>query len=53
VLSAYEAFKEEETFHRLFGRPVPRWSLPAVQATLLARHLRGDLPAYPPYVIEI
>lgn len=52
VLNAYEAFKEEETPHRLLGRNVPRWSLPAVQATLLARHLRGDIPAYPPFVLE-
>jgi CRISPR-associated protein Cas1 len=52
VLSAYESFKTEETPHRLLGRTVPRWTLPAVQATLLARHLRGDLPVYPPYVIE-
>ena len=25
--------------------------IPSVQATLLARHLRGDLPAYPPFVL--
>ena len=26
-------------------------AIPSVQATLLARHLRGDLPAYPPFVL--
>lgn len=52
VIKAYESFKEEEVPHRLLGRPVPRWTLPSIQATLLARHLRGDLPAYPPFVID-
>ncbi len=51
VVRAYEAFKEEEVPHPLLGRTVPRWSLPATQATLMARHLRGDLPVYPPYVM--
>ena len=37
--------------HRLLGRPVGRWAIPSVQATLLARHLRGDLAAYPPFVL--
>jgi len=52
VVKAYEAFKEEETPHILLGRLIPRWSIPSVQATLLARHLRGDIPAYPPFVME-
>jgi CRISPR-associated protein Cas1 len=52
VLKAYEEFKGEEVPHRLLGRSLPRWTLPSVQATLLARHLRGDLPVYPPYLIE-
>lgn len=51
VLRAYEAFKDEEVPHLLLGRDVPRWSLPTLQATLVARHLRGDIPAYPPYVV--
>ncbi|HEU5001363.1 MAG TPA: CRISPR-associated endonuclease Cas1 [Actinomycetota bacterium] len=52
VFRNYDIFKGEEVLHRLLGRAVPRWTLPSVQATLLARFLRGDLPAYPPYVIE-
>lgn len=48
---AYEQFKSAEVPHRLLGRSLPRASLPVVQATLLARYLRGDLPAYPPYVM--
>lgn len=51
VLSAVEAWREQEVEHRLLGRSVPIWSLPTVQATLLARRLRGDLPVYPPFVL--
>ena len=51
LIKAWEAHKETEIRHQLLGRPVERWALPSVQATLLARHLRGDLPAYPPFVV--
>lgn len=49
VLSAYEDYRNEEVPHPVLGRQVGRWALPTVQATLMARFLRGDLPAYPPY----
>jgi CRISPR-associated protein Cas1 len=49
---AYETFKSSEVPHALLGRSVPRAALPVVQATLMTRHLRGDLPAYPPYVMS-
>lgn len=52
VLSAYEAAKDDDVHHRLLDRSIPGWTLPTVQATLLARHLRGDLPGYPPFVIS-
>ena len=52
LLKAWETHKEAEFEHRIAGRRVGRWALPSVQATLLARHLRGDLPAYPPFVIS-
>lgn len=52
VLSAYEAAKDDDLHHRLLDRSIPGWTLPTVQATLLARHLRGDLPGYPPFVIS-
>ncbi|MCY4640022.1 MAG: CRISPR-associated endonuclease Cas1 [Chloroflexi bacterium] len=51
VIEAWEAHKETPIRHLLLGRQVERWALPSVQATLLARHLRGDLPAYPPFVV--
>ncbi|MGH9199381.1 MAG: CRISPR-associated endonuclease Cas1, partial [Acidimicrobiia bacterium] len=52
LLKEYESFKDDEVPHRLLGRRVPRWTLPQIQATLMARHLRGDLPSYPPYLME-
>ena len=51
LIGAWEEHKETEIHHRLLGRAVGRWALPSVQATLLARYLRGDLPDYPPFVL--
>ena len=51
LIKAWEDHKETEIYHGVSGRQVGRWALPSVQATLLARHLRGDLPAYPPFVM--
>ena len=51
LIKEWEAHKEREVFHSILGRQIGRWALPSVQATLLARHLRGDLPEYPPFVI--
>ncbi|MYE69490.1 MAG: CRISPR-associated endonuclease Cas1 [Gemmatimonadetes bacterium] len=50
VLKSWEAHKEKSVAHRILRRPVERWALPTVQATLMARHLRGDLCHYPPFV---
>ena len=51
LIKAWEAHKEVACYHSVSDRKVERWALPSVQATLLARHLRGDLPAYPPFVM--
>jgi len=51
LIEAWEDHKETEIPHRILGRPVGRWAIPSVQATLLARHLRGDLAVYPPFVL--
>ena len=51
LVEAWEEHKETEIRHQLLGRLVERWALPSVQATLLARNLRGDLPAYAPFVL--
>jgi len=50
VLALYDANRARVVVHPLLRQPLPLAQLPAVQATLLARHLRGDLPDYPPYV---
>ncbi len=51
LIKAWEEHKEITIRHSILGRPVGRWAIPSVQATLLARHLRGDLSAYPPFVL--
>ena len=51
LIEAWEEHKEVEIKHQLLLRPIGRWALPSIQATLLARHLRGDLPAYAPFVL--
>ncbi|MFN3651621.1 MAG: type I-C CRISPR-associated endonuclease Cas1c [Armatimonadota bacterium] len=50
VLAAYQRRKQDEVPHPLFGQPVPLGLAPHLQARLLARHLRGELLHYPPYV---
>lgn len=50
VLTAYQRRKEEEVRHRLLRQKVPLGLVPHVQARLLARHLRGELPHYPPFL---
>ena len=50
VLAAYEKRKESMVPHRLLKARIPAGLLPHVQARLLARHLRGDLRYYLPYL---
>jgi CRISPR-associated protein Cas1 len=50
VLVAFQRRKEEMVPHRLLQQSIQAGLLPHVQARLLARHLRGDLAEYPPYV---
>lgn len=51
VLELHGEYRLSTTYHTLMDRQIERWSLSALQATLLARHLRGDLKAYAPYVL--
>ncbi len=51
ALAGWDRSKTATTPHLLLRRDVPTWTLPTVQATLLARFLRGDLPAYAPFVM--
>lgn len=50
VVVAYQERKQDELRHPLLDRKVPLGIVPHVQAQLLARHLRGDLDAYPPFL---
>lgn len=50
VLTAYQKRKQEEVSHFLVGTKVPYGLVSHVQARLLARHLRGDVPTYQPFI---
>lgn len=50
VLTTYQERKQEELRHPFLDDQVTVGLLPAIQAQLLARHLRGDLEAYPPFI---
>jgi len=50
VITAYQKRKEEEIQHRALKQKLPMGLAPHVQARLLARHLRGDLKDYPPFL---
>ncbi len=50
VLVAYQQRKEDDIHHRVLDRRVPIGLVPHLQARLLARHLRGDLKEYPPFL---
>lgn len=49
---AYQGRKADEVPHRLLDRKVPLGLVPHIQARLLARHLRGDLEYYPPFLVR-
>jgi len=50
VLEAWQNRKREEITHPFLEEKINIGLLPHVQALLLARHLRGDLENYPPYI---
>ena len=50
LLVAYQKRKQEEIQHPFLGETVAIGLLFHVQAMLLARHLRGDIDGYPPFV---
>jgi CRISPR-associated protein Cas1 len=49
VLVAWQEKKKDEIMHPYLKEKIPFGLIPHVQAMLLARHLRGDLDAYPPF----
>lgn len=50
VLVAYQNRKQDEVQHRVVNQKTPLGLIPHIQARLLARHLRGDVPDYLPYM---
>ena len=50
LLVAYQTRKQEEVIHPFLKEKMTIGMLWHIQARLLARHIRGDLDAYPPFV---
>jgi CRISP-associated protein Cas1 len=50
VLVGWQERKRDELRHPFLGETVMLGLVPHIQAQLLARHLRGDLDGYPPFV---
>jgi CRISP-associated protein Cas1 len=49
VVSEYQKRKQEEVVHPFLNEKMSLGLVVHIQARLLARHLRGDLDAYPPF----
>ena len=49
VLAEWQKRKQEEITHPYLNEKIPWGMVPYAQAMLLARHLRGDIEAYPPF----
>ena len=49
-LKSWQEKKKETLTHPYLGEKLPWGMIPHVQALLLARYLRGDLDAYPPFL---
>lgn len=50
VLTAWQERKKQERQHPFLQEKAPFGLVPFLQAQMLARHLRGDLDAYPPWI---
>jgi len=50
ILTAYQTRKQEEITHPYLEEKIKIGLIPFVQALLLARHLRGDIDGYPPFI---
>lgn len=50
VITAWQRRKEVEVPHRTLNSQVPLGLVPHIQARLLARHLRGDIGVYLPFL---
>ncbi|NLB68152.1 MAG: type I-C CRISPR-associated endonuclease Cas1 [Lentisphaerae bacterium] len=52
VLKTWQEKKQETLKHPFLGERISIGLLPHLQALLLARHLRGDIDAYPPFLLK-
>jgi len=52
VIVAWQERKKVEIIHPFLKEKIPFGLIPYTQALLLARHIRGDLDAYPPFFWE-
>ncbi len=50
VLTTYQKRKAEEVTHNILETSIPYGLIAHTQARLLARHLRGDIPDYQPFL---
>ena len=52
VVVAFQERKQESLTHPLLAESVALGLVPLVQARLLARHVRGEVPVYPPFALR-
>ncbi|MCU7838236.1 MAG: type I-C CRISPR-associated endonuclease Cas1c [Candidatus Thiodiazotropha sp. (ex Troendleina suluensis)] len=52
LLTSWQERKQTEINHPYLDESVPIGLLPHCQAMLLARHIRGDVKYYPPYLVK-
>jgi CRISPR-associated protein Cas1 len=52
VITAWQKRKQEEITHPFLEEKIPIGLIPYAQSLLLARYLRGDLDAYPPFLMK-
>lgn len=52
VVVAWQERKQEEITHPLLEQAIPLGMIPLVQARLLARSLRGEMPEYLPFILR-
>jgi len=52
VVVAFQERKQEALTHPLLAESIPLGLVPLVQARLLARHVRGEAPQYPPFAMR-
>lgn len=52
VLARWQEKKRTDMMHPFLKEKIPLGLLPYVQSNLLAKYVRGDLEAYPPYLVK-